>query len=49
MIQYMIKEMALEGVEVTQAQIEDILAGNYDGYDDFLIECILDMETEWNK
>jgi hypothetical protein len=45
----MIKEMALEDVTVSAEEIDDILAGNYENHDDFLVESILDMNDEWNN
>lgn len=46
-IEYMIKELALEGVDVTEADVKQVLNGDYESQDDYVVECIIDMESEW--
>lgn len=48
MIEYMIKELAIDGYDVTAMEVQNILNGDLDGADPIVVEYVLDMLNEWN-
>lgn len=50
MIEYMIKELAIDGYDVTANEIQAIIDGGIDeSMDPIVVEYVLDMLNEWNN